>query len=171
MAHGLSCSAARGIFLDQGLNPCLLLQQVYSLPLSHQGRPTSFPFWSEHLDVWEEDEMKTGCASNAIAQRTTASRCGEMGELWDARYWRRLKRTGLWSSDQRVKRRRWNWFWRFSLGSGIYLNACPMSRKLLSHRFLFKSKIDLDNGPRIETQWQRSALSTYVYCQVPWESS
>ena len=34
-AHGLSCSAACGIFLDQGSNLCLL--QVDSLPLSHQG--------------------------------------------------------------------------------------------------------------------------------------
>ena len=39
VAHGLSCSAARGIFPDQGLNPCLLHWQVDSLPLSHQGSP------------------------------------------------------------------------------------------------------------------------------------
>ena len=30
VAHGLSCSAARGIFLDQGLNPCPLHWQVDS---------------------------------------------------------------------------------------------------------------------------------------------
>ena len=146
VAHGLSCCVACGSFLDQGLNPCLLPWQVYSLPLSHQGSPTSLPFWSEHSDVWEEDEMKTGCTRNAIARRTTASRCGEMGELWEAQYWTRLKRTGWWSSDRRVKRGRWNWFWRFSLGSGVYLNACPMSRKLSCHRFLFKPKKDLNNG-------------------------
>ena len=39
VAHGLSCSAACGIFLDQGLNPCPLHQQVDSQPLHHQGRP------------------------------------------------------------------------------------------------------------------------------------
>ena len=39
-AHGLSCSAARGIFLDQGLNSCILHWQADSLPLSHQGSPT-----------------------------------------------------------------------------------------------------------------------------------
>ena len=37
--HGLSCSEACGIFLDQGSNPCLLHWQVDSLPLSHQGNP------------------------------------------------------------------------------------------------------------------------------------
>ena len=37
----LSCSAACGIFLDQGLNPCLLHWQVDSLPLSHQGSPAN----------------------------------------------------------------------------------------------------------------------------------
>ena len=36
---GLSCSMTRGIFLDRGANPCLLLWQADSLPLSHQGSP------------------------------------------------------------------------------------------------------------------------------------
>ena len=36
---GLSCPAARGIFLGQGLNPCLLHWQTDSLPMSHQGSP------------------------------------------------------------------------------------------------------------------------------------
>ena len=39
MAHGLSCSAACGIFPDWGSNPCLLHWQVDYLPLSHQGGP------------------------------------------------------------------------------------------------------------------------------------
>ena len=39
VAYGLSCSAACGIFLDQGSNPCLLHWQMDSLPLSHQGSP------------------------------------------------------------------------------------------------------------------------------------
>ena len=39
VAHGCSGSSACGIFLDQGLNPCLLLWQVDSLPVSHQGSP------------------------------------------------------------------------------------------------------------------------------------
>ena len=34
-------SEACGIFQDQGSNPCLLQWQVDSLPLSHQGSPTT----------------------------------------------------------------------------------------------------------------------------------
>ena len=39
VAHGLSCSAACGIFPDQGLNPCPLHWQADSQPLHHQGSP------------------------------------------------------------------------------------------------------------------------------------
>ena len=39
MAHGLSCSAACGIFTDQGSNPCPLHWQADSQPLRHQGSP------------------------------------------------------------------------------------------------------------------------------------
>ena len=41
MAHGRSCSAACGIFPDQGSNPCPLRWQADSQPLRHQGSPTS----------------------------------------------------------------------------------------------------------------------------------
>ena len=40
VVHRLSCSAACGIFLDQGLNLCPLHWQVDSNPLHHQGSPT-----------------------------------------------------------------------------------------------------------------------------------
>ena len=39
VAHGPSCSAACGIFLDQGSNPCPLHWQADSQPLRHQGSP------------------------------------------------------------------------------------------------------------------------------------
>ena len=39
VAHGPSCSAARGIFPDQGSNLCPLHWQVDSQPLRHQGSP------------------------------------------------------------------------------------------------------------------------------------
>ena len=39
VVEGLSCITACEIFLDQGLNLCLLHWQVDSLPLSHQGSP------------------------------------------------------------------------------------------------------------------------------------
>ena len=41
VAHGLSCSAACGIFPDQGSNPCPLHWQADSQPLRHQGSPTN----------------------------------------------------------------------------------------------------------------------------------
>ena len=45
VAHGPSCSAACGIFPDQGLNPCPLNWQADSQPLHHQGSPQlSFDF-------------------------------------------------------------------------------------------------------------------------------
>ena len=40
VAHGLSCSAACGIFPDQGLNLHLLHWQADSSPLSHLGSPS-----------------------------------------------------------------------------------------------------------------------------------
>ena len=39
VAHGPSCSAARGILPDQGSNPCPLHWQADSQPLRHQGSP------------------------------------------------------------------------------------------------------------------------------------
>ena len=41
VAHGPSCSAACGIFPDQGSNPCPLHWQADSQPLRHQGSPLS----------------------------------------------------------------------------------------------------------------------------------
>ena len=39
VVHGLSCSAACGIFPEQGSNPCPLHWQADSEPLHHQGSP------------------------------------------------------------------------------------------------------------------------------------
>ena len=44
VAHGPSCSAACGIFPDQGPNPCPLHWQADSQPLRHQGSPTRAVF-------------------------------------------------------------------------------------------------------------------------------
>ena len=44
VAHRLSCSAACGIFPDQGSNPCPLHWQADSQPLRHQGSPKRW-FW------------------------------------------------------------------------------------------------------------------------------
>ena len=45
VAHWPSCSAACGIFPDQGSNPCFLHWQADSQPLRHQGRPSFLPFF------------------------------------------------------------------------------------------------------------------------------
>ena len=44
VAHEPSCSAACGIFPDQGSNPCPLHWQADSQPLRHQGSPKAFFF-------------------------------------------------------------------------------------------------------------------------------
>ena len=49
VAHGPSCSAARGIFPYQGSNLCPLHWQADSQPLRHQGSPPSWFFgWSNN---------------------------------------------------------------------------------------------------------------------------
>ena len=51
VAHGPSCSAACGIFPDQGSNPCPLHWQADSQPLRHQGSPRcllfKYQFWKK----------------------------------------------------------------------------------------------------------------------------
>ena len=44
-AHGPSCSAACGIFPDQGSNPCPPHWQADSQPLRHEGSPLRFYIW------------------------------------------------------------------------------------------------------------------------------
>ena len=48
VAHGPSCSAACGIFPDQGSNPCHLHRQSDSQPPRHQGSPS----WSVFEVIW-----------------------------------------------------------------------------------------------------------------------
>ena len=48
VAHGPSCSAARGIFPDQGSNQCPLPRQADSQPPRHQGSPTRFELLNPH---------------------------------------------------------------------------------------------------------------------------
>ena len=51
VAHGSSCSAACGIFPDQGSNPCPLHWQTDSQPLCHQGSPSYFLWSSSFLHL------------------------------------------------------------------------------------------------------------------------
>ena len=55
VAHKPSCSAACGIFPDQGSNPCPLHWQADSQPLRHQGSPSPFLIYSKSnhkMMVW-----------------------------------------------------------------------------------------------------------------------
>ena len=53
VAHGPSCSAACGIFPDQGSNPCPLNWQADSQPLRHQGSPYhGFLMWYLLSGYW-----------------------------------------------------------------------------------------------------------------------
>ena len=51
VAHGPGCSAACGIFPDQGSNPCPLHWQADSQPLRHQGSPKGVLLRRELLRV------------------------------------------------------------------------------------------------------------------------
>ena len=59
VAHGPSCSAACGIFPDQGSNPCPLHWQADSQPLRHQGSPMSSNFlkYPEHYECYVEETV------------------------------------------------------------------------------------------------------------------
>ena len=58
VAHRPSCSAACGIFPDQGSNPCALHWQADSQPLRHQGSPSYYfimtdIYYSYHYFVFD----------------------------------------------------------------------------------------------------------------------
>ena len=72
VAHGPSCSAACGVFPDQGSNPCPLHWQADSQPLRHQGNLYCFlRLLLTHDITIEEDTflpfgMAGGLASNSL---------------------------------------------------------------------------------------------------------
>ena len=58
VAHGPSCSAARGILPDQASNPCALHWQADSQPLRHQGSPDNIFFLKiTFLGPWAECDL------------------------------------------------------------------------------------------------------------------
>ena len=57
VAHGPSRSVARGIFPDQGSNPCPLHWQADSQPLRHQGSPV-LPFLTRRKEGRKEGRKK-----------------------------------------------------------------------------------------------------------------
>ena len=61
VSWALSCSVARGIFLDEESNPCLLQWQVDSDPLYHQGSPQATIFEESFL-LWTVADGYHDCA-------------------------------------------------------------------------------------------------------------
>ena len=59
VAHGPSCSAACGIFPDQGSNPCPLHWQADSQPLRHQGSPEIFWRWTQSTFIIRKHIFET----------------------------------------------------------------------------------------------------------------
>ena len=69
VAHGPSCSAACGIFPDQGLNLCPLHWQADSQPLRHQGSPEfSFAHTSYPVSMLHNPTFKIYSASDHFSQ-------------------------------------------------------------------------------------------------------
>ena len=77
VAHGPSCSAACGIFPDQGSNPCPLHWQADSQPLCHQGSPRlAFMYvkLSVRLKLLESKLLfKTPCQNHARKAEKTSN--------------------------------------------------------------------------------------------------
>ena len=65
VAHGPSCSAACGIFPDQGLNPCALHWQADSQPLCHQGSPML--------------QFKKHCSKESVTSKSEKKKKGRHG--------------------------------------------------------------------------------------------
>ena len=87
VAHGPSCSAACGIFPDQGSNPCPLHWQADSQPLRHQGSPTSGKFLKEQF--W----------ASLVAQRLSTYQCRGYGfRPWSGNIPHATKQLSLWAT-------------------------------------------------------------------------
>ena len=76
MAHGLCCSKACGIFLDQGLNLRLLYWQLDSLPLSCQEALLYvFSCKSFGLDKSQLDTLNKNSMSSSVLGITRQGTC------------------------------------------------------------------------------------------------
>ena len=75
VAHQLRCSEARGIFPDQGSNPCPLHRQVVSHPLCHQGSPLTY-YYTNIIEFWSwkgSQELLSAVFTSSSAYVYTAS--------------------------------------------------------------------------------------------------
>ena len=97
LTRGLRCSVACGIFLDQGLNPCLLHWQADSLPLSHQGSWSSRFSW---IPGWHLSHIPF-CTSLSLTE-VSVLWAGVWGTFWH-------KNTDVLSAPCRRGTRYWQW--------------------------------------------------------------
>ena len=75
VAHRPSCSAACGIFPDQGSNPCPLHWQADSQPLRHQGSPQGCLYSPRPCSESAPSATRTGgCVSHTCCPRAGSSR-------------------------------------------------------------------------------------------------
>ena len=86
VAHGLSCSVACGIFLDQGSKPYPLHWQADSQPLRHQGSPCQLflrPLWTSHFPLFLLRFLDClSCVPNAIHCLNTATKASNCLSLF-----------------------------------------------------------------------------------------
>ena len=68
VAHGPSRSAARGIFPDQGSNPCPLHRQADSQPQRHQGSPSIENFKTLTAPKWAALYYHLGAILNNLSR-------------------------------------------------------------------------------------------------------
>ena len=88
VAHGLSCSAACGIFPDQGSNPCPPRWQADSQLLCHQVSPWS-SLYSE-VAKWQCSNSCTSCTITSHHPNSPVSKSPLLLHLLYIRYWCRL---------------------------------------------------------------------------------
>ena len=80
VAHGPSCSAARGILPDQGSNPRPLHRQADSQPLRHQGSP-KLRFLMSHLRKNSVRDKVIGKKWIYLERNTPQTECGPSQEI------------------------------------------------------------------------------------------
>ena len=73
VAHRPSCSAACGIFPDQGSNPCPLHYQADSQPLHHQGSPLGRLFKNSSENAVPEPRRGTCCVFQNYIRRQSGN--------------------------------------------------------------------------------------------------
>ena len=82
VAHGPSCSAACGIFPDQGSNPCPLHRQADSQPLRHQGSPKVYFFKCCLLDSLIAKSFQKQKQTLTVPHRRRVILRSALGALW-----------------------------------------------------------------------------------------